>query len=238
MDLKGRGRLHPVPLVAGLVASLIGVLLGNWQVGRAVDKEHLRDRIAAAAEAPAVPLAVARVEEWQAVAVAGEWLPAGAILLDNRLQAGRPGYHALAPLKLEGSGAVVLVNRGWVAAGADRRQLPAVPEARGPVRLEGVVRRPEAKPFTLAERPGEGRLWQVLDLPAYRQAFGLPVAEVMVFQTSPAADGLVRDWPRPDAGIERHRGYAVQWYGLAAAAAVMTGVYGLRSVRRKALESL
>jgi len=67
-----------------------------------------------------------------------------------------------------------------------------------------------------------------VDIPAYRRSSGLPVADFIVQQNNPAADGLLRDWPRPDVGVDRHRGYAVQWYGLALAAAVMTGVHGFR----------
>ena len=31
-----------------------------------------------------------------------------------------------------------------------------------------------------------------------------------------AASGFVRDWPRPDERAERHRSYALQWFGFAA----------------------
>jgi cytochrome oxidase assembly protein ShyY1 len=209
--------------------------LGNWQVGRAEEKRLLAERWAHAAAVPAVPLDGLEPADGQVVSLAGEWLSGGGIYLDNRVHGGRPGYHVLAPLRLADSARVVLVNRGWVAAGPDRTRLPAVPGGTGVVRLEGVVRQPELRPFTLAARAGEGRLWQVLDLPAYRAAFGLSVADILVLQTSPAGDGLVRDWPRPDAGVDRHKGYALQWYGLAAAAAVMTGLYVVRKWHRKEL---
>jgi cytochrome oxidase assembly protein ShyY1 len=44
---------------------------------------------------------------------------------------------------------------------------------------------------------------------------------VVIEQHSPAPDGLTRDWPRPDAGIEKHESYALQWYSLAALAVVL-----------------
>lgn len=226
-------RLHPVPVIAGLVVTLLGAQLGNWQLRRADEKVRLRDRIEAAAAAPAVPLDTASPAEWRGVRLVGEWVPGGTILLDNRLHEGRPGYFVLTPLRLAGEGGVVLVSRGWIAAGADRSRSPEVAGGRGPANVEGVVRYPQAQPFTLAQQAGMGRLWQVLDLPAYRQAFGLPVAEFVVYQTTPADDGLVRDWPRPDAGIDRHRGYALQWYGLATAAVVMTWLYVARNWNRK-----
>jgi cytochrome oxidase assembly protein ShyY1 len=44
---------------------------------------------------------------------------------------------------------------------------------------------------------------------------------IVVQQTSDADDGLARDWPRPDAGVDKHRIYALQWYSFAALAAVL-----------------
>lgn len=228
----GRPWVAMVPVVAGLALCFAGVQLGNWQLRRAAEKTELGERAAASAAAPATPLADQAPAEWQRVSLLGEWLPEGAVFLDNRVHQGRPGYHVLAPLRLA-SGEVVLVNRGWVAAAVDRSRLPEVAGGHGPAAVEGVVRHPEDKPFTLARDAGAGRLWQVLNLSAYRRAFGLPAAEFIVLQTGGQADGLVRDWPRPDAGVDRHRGYALQWYGLAATAAVTTGLYVLRKRSRK-----
>jgi surfeit locus 1 family protein len=39
-------------------------------------------------------------------------------------------------------------------------------------------------------------------------------------------------WPRPDAGVERHRGYAFQWYSLAALIAGLTVYFGGKALRR------
>lgn len=229
--------LQWIPVVAGIAVALVGVQLGNWQGRRAEDKTRLHEHLVAAAAAPAVPLQGTVVEAWQRVRLEGEWLPQGTIFLDNRMQAGRPGFYVLTPLRLGAGGETVLVSRGWVAAGPDRTRLPDLPAVTGAAQIEGVVRFPEGKPFTLSDHPGEGRLWQVLDLPAYRQVFHMPVLAFVVYQTSEGGDGLVRDWPSPDAGIDRHRGYALQWYGLAAAAAAMTGLYVRRTWWRKELKS-
>jgi cytochrome oxidase assembly protein ShyY1 len=43
-----------------------------------------------------------------------------------------------------------------------------------------------------------------------------------------ADDGLVRDWPSPSQGADKHRGYAFQWYGLAVAAFIFFIVTGFR----------
>jgi surfeit locus 1 family protein len=38
----------------------------------------------------------------------------------------------------------------------------------------------------------------------------------VVLQTQAEADGLRRDWPEINAGVEKHWGYAFQWFAMAA----------------------
>jgi cytochrome oxidase assembly protein ShyY1 len=102
----------------------------------------------------------------------------------------------------------------------------------GEVTINGRVRLPEAKPYTLADAPGEGARWQYVDLAAYRAWSKLAVIDEVLEQTDPSTDGLIRDWPRPDLGVDRHRGYAVQWFGLAALSAGLCGWFGWRRWRR------
>lgn len=224
--------LSMVPFLLGVVLTVAGVLLGNWQVRRAEDKMVLQSRSEASASRAVVFSGAGQPAPWQPVGLEGHWLAETFFLLDNRLHGGRPGYHvftALAPIR----GLPVLVNRGWVAAGRDRSQLPEVSTPQGKVVVEGRVRIPESRPFTLAGRPGDGRLWQVLDLAALRSATGQPLADYVVFQEGGGPDGLVREWPRPDSGVDRHWGYAVQWYGLAALAASLTVYFSFRQWRSR-----
>jgi surfeit locus 1 family protein len=36
-----------------------------------------------------------------------------------------------------------------------------------------------------------------------------------VVQTDPGSDGLLRDWPEINLGVDTHYGYAAQWFALA-----------------------
>jgi surfeit locus 1 family protein len=49
----------------------------------------------------------------------------------------------------------------------------------------------------------------------------LAMQPVVVLQTGKAPDGLVRDWPKPDAGVNTHRAYALQWYVMAVLAVAL-----------------
>lgn len=220
-----------LPFVAGLAVCVLTVQLGLWQTRRAEQKIALGARLEAAeASAPMVVGRVDGVEEWQPVSMRGVWLADRTILIDNRVHGGRPGYHVMTPLRLD-DGEVVLVRRGWVAVGPDRSIRPAIFTPEGEVRVIGRVRVPESKPFSLADHPGDNGLWQYLDLDAYAKAYGLSVAARIVEETDAANDGLVRDWPRPDLGVDRHRGYAVQWFGLATLAAGLCGWFGWKRWR-------
>jgi surfeit locus 1 family protein len=43
----------------------------------------------------------------------------------------------------------------------------------------------------------------------------------------------LRHWPRLAAGVEKHHGYALQWFALAALIAALTAFFGLRALRRR-----
>lgn len=226
-------RLHPVPLAAGIAVALLTLQLGNWQTRRAAEKDAMQVRFRTAAEQPSAPLGPGLPSEWQQVTLRGTWLPERSILLDNRVYHGRPGFHVLTPLRMAGQGGIVLVNRGWIPAGHDRRSLPAVSTPPGDVIVEGRVRLPGARPFTLGDESAapSGAPWQTLDLARFRTVTGLAVSDFHVQQSGTAPDGLVRDWPEPYAGVERHRAYAVQWYSLAALAALLTLWYVWNALR-------
>jgi surfeit locus 1 family protein len=158
----------------------------------------------------------------------GEFLAERTVLLDNKLRGGRPGYEVVTPLRLA-DGIHVLVNRGWVEAGVRREHLPDVKTPSGRMRIEGVLLTRLPQPLQLGEE-GKGRVRQRLDLKAFAAETGLALQSFVIEQHSAAADGLVREWPRPDAGIEKHESYALQWYSLAALAAVLGIVFSFRRV--------
>jgi cytochrome oxidase assembly protein ShyY1 len=58
-------------------------------------------------------------------------------------------------------------------------------------------------------------VWQNLDIARIAASSGLPLVPYIIEQTGEAPDGLVRNWPAPDFGIEQHRSYMVQWYSFA-----------------------
>ena len=220
---------------------LVAVSLGNWQLRRAEEKQALQERLdnrgrGAALQLPSRPVEVKDVE-YARVSLRGEFLPQHTILLDNRVRNGVAGYEALTPVRIEGGELCVLVNRGWIAAGPRRGVLPEFPTPAGPQSLEGIALVPGGRYFEFASEHAAGKktgaaapVWQNLDFERYAQTTRLTLQPFLVRQISASDDGLARMWERPDRGVDIHRGYAFQWYSLAALILVLYVVLNLRSI--------
>lgn len=227
MPNDARGAVRPsgavrrvLPTLAMLAVVALCIAAGNWQRGRMLQKQALGERLAAAAAEPVVPLP-GGIGDWSTwryrqVELAGRYDAAHQILIDNKVHAGRAGYHVVTPLALA-DGRAVLVDRGYVPAGATRADLPAAPPPAGEIRVRGRVNLPPADYVELREAPPQGAVWQNLDPARFAASTGLAVLPIVVEATD-GDDGLVRDWPRPDVGVEKHLIYMVQWYAFAALA--------------------
>ena len=224
-----------LPGVLALIAIALTVSLGNWQSRRAEEKlalgRELDDGARHAVRALPPSMVDARGYEFGRVSARGEYSARHAILLDNKVLRGVPGYQVLTPLKISGGDTYVLVNRGWVAAGARRESPPSVQTPAGALEVEGVAVVPSSHILELDAKTEEGIVWQNLVLERYAKWSGLKLQPFVLQQTSDAADGLVRAWARPDTGADKHRGYAFQWYALAATILV---IYVVLSFKRAA----
>jgi surfeit locus 1 family protein len=146
------------------------------------------------------------------------------VFLDNRQMSGRPGFFVVTPLRLEDSDVTVLVQRGWAARDAmDRTRVPDVRRESGPVTVKGHIAPPPLRLYDFGEA-ASGAIRQNLDTVAYANEFKLVLKPLSVVQDADGApdDGLLRLWTRPDAGIQKHYGYAFQWFALCA---LMSGLY-------------
>jgi surfeit locus 1 family protein len=220
-------------MTAAMIAfCALTVSLGLWQTRRAAEKEAWpasRDRLAA--EPPmALPARLVATDAvaLRRVAARGEYSERYTILLDNRVHRGRVGYYVLAPLRISGGEVHVLVNRGWVAAGRTRDELPQIATPAGVQSVAGVAVVPPQRVYELGADPAPGRVWQNLVLDRYRVWSGLALQPVVIEQTNDAGDGLLREWGRADAGADKHRAYALQWFSLAILTIVLYVVLNLK----------
>jgi surfeit locus 1 family protein len=186
------------------------IALGNWQARRADEKR-----------------ALAAQREKQRISLSGTFRPEYTVYLDNKTRHQRAGYEVVTPLRVDGEH--VLVNRGWIEAGKTRDALPRVRTPPGSVRVEGIALEKLPRMMQLKEDP-KSKVRQSLDLGEFAAQSGLRLRPYFLEQHSAADDGLLREWPRPDAGVEKHESYSLQWYSFAALTAALFIVLSFRRV--------
>lgn len=227
-----RPGLLPSLLVLALLPLLIG--LGSWQLQRAGEKRLLLAEQAARSQAPALDLRELETGDpaFRRVRLVGAFDAAHSLLLDNRQRGGRVGVELLQPFLDRPSGRWVLVNRGWLPW-PDRRVPPAFDTPAGELSLLATVYRPPGAAFLLGEAGstvGWPRLVNAVDAPAlWRELRRDGLGDELRLQPGPAS--YVGDWPAVNMGPEKHLGYAVQWFALAA---TLLGLYlwlGLKQAR-------
>lgn len=233
-DLEFRFSLWPALAAAAGIA--LTVALGNWQLGRGQEKNELRARIDRLAAGPAIHVSATELGaddvQLRRVEALGVFEPKYAVLIDNRVRHGAAGYHVVMPLKLGVDGRYVLVNRGWIAAERDRSSLPVVKTPAGPVTVTGMALVPGRRFLELSGKVTEGRVWQNLTIERYRQVMPIAIQPFLIQQDAAGApdDALVREWDPPDLGVDKHYGYAFQWFALAVLILVF---YLVTHVKRK-----
>ncbi len=210
-----------LPLVLGL---------GVWQLQRANYKQGLQDTYFDQLGGLAIPLAeMPQRVGFSRVRVTGHYESAQ-YLLDNRVREGRQGYWLFSPFVTR-AGARIMVNRGWLAAPRLRTDLLALTETpAGEVNISGMLW-PDTGTTPLfgrraieVIRPLLYRM-QRLDWPELTAL--QPALQATELRLDPGQTGVLTAAPQVfDFRVARHIGYAMQWFGLAAALSIGYVVYG------------
>lgn len=221
-----------VVLLAAVAGTVLTANLGAWQLRRAAQKVALQAALDTRSQLPALDAASlarsasdAELQHYRTVHLRGQWVSGHTVFLDNRQMDARVGFYVVTPLRREHGAGTVLVQRGWVARDfVDRARLPSIPTPTGVVEIDGVIAPPPARLYEFAASP-PGPIRQNLDLERFAAETGLSLAPLSVQQIDSAAsagDGLLRQWPHPAVDVQKHYGYAFQWFALSA---LMAGLY-------------
>jgi surfeit locus 1 family protein len=230
-------------LLAALVGMTVTASLGRWQLGRAAQKQAIAQARHDQAALPELDgrtltqIGQSTLERdallYRRLALKGVWLTGHTVYLDNRQMHGRPGFYVVTPLRLQDSDAVVLVQRGWVPRNfQDRTALPVIDTADGPVMLQGQLVPWPSKVYDFGEVE-TGAIRQNLVFEDYRLQTRLPLLELSIQQTDADSEGLQRAWPEIASGVEKHYGYAFQWFGLGGLIALLYVWFQIVQPRRK-----
>lgn len=215
-----------------MVLATIFASLGSWQVKRKAEKQTLFDRFE---NAPLLNIgdALEQGERFALVSANGQFDTERHVLLDNRILDGRAGVHVLTPFTLE-DGRSLLVNRGWLPLPADRRSLPEVPTDDAPRVITGRLNRlpsdgPRVGDADVLTTNNWPQLVTYLDLTTVEDALGLTLLPWLVQLDADQDEGFDgRQWRAAVMPPEVHGAYALQWFGLMAAAIIIWITLGLR----------
>ena len=220
-----------VVLLVALAAMALALRLGFWQLDRAAQKIALQTALddrgrepplsAAdlARDAAAVPAQTSR-----RVRLAGTWTADRTVYLDNRQMDGKVGFFVVTPLRLEGRRESVLVQRGWVARNFEQRtRLPSVTTPAGRVEVVGRIAAAPSRMYEF-DAAASGPIRQNVEVASFARETGLELLPLAVLESAtdtPSGDGLERHWPPPATDVQKHYGYAFQWFAIAAVIAVL-----------------
>ena len=221
-------KLRLALLTAGaLIGLAVTFSLGRWQLSRAAQKEALYAAIQSQHTRPPVGLAdltgpvKADALLHRQVRLRGQWVAQKTVFLDNRQMHDLTGFYVVTPLKLTGSNTTILVQRGWVARNfLNRTALPVVDSPAGEIEVLGRMAPPPSKLYAF-KGVEAGAIRQNLDLADFSMETGLALLPMSVLQSGPTEGLLQRDWPPANLGVEKHYGYAFQWFGLCALIAIL-----------------
>lgn len=201
-------------------------MLSRWQFHRLDERRAENAGITTHADAAPVPVAevmsagadpasIGPEQEWRELTATGVYEPAGEQLVRRRPLEGENGFWVVTPLRLA-DGAVLLVNRGWVAAGADAMTSPEVPAPPGgTVTVTGRLRASQTADASARDLPAG----QVTDLDVRAAAVDGPVypgyLELVSSDPPETGDPAVRPLPLPPLDEGPHLSYALQWIAFA-----------------------
>ncbi|MBU2978373.1 SURF1 family protein [Alteromonas sp. C1M14] len=232
MNINERYTLFPTTALIGM-AIIAMICLGFWQLDRMHQKEIRLASITQKSQQSAISLDALDprredIRDYQ-VGFNGEVDTSQLLYLDNRVESGRVGFDIIAPVVTNEG--IVLVNFGWVEAPLSREYLPRVNIRQGFRHFHGRITVPQNNPVvreTLTAGAAFPAIIQQVDIAFIRKLTGMNIAPFVVELTTPTEGEFVRSWQPVVMPPQKHLGYAIQWFGLAAAAG-MVGYFALTS---------
>ncbi len=206
-------------LALTLVFAVACGLLSWWQWARRAETADANHRIEQNYDA--TPRAIGELiperdgwddaHEWAQVRLVGEYLPADAVLVRNRVLGSTPGFEQLVPFRQD-DGTLVVVDRGWLPLGDGEHSLPDAIPAPPAGEVTVVVRLRTSEPELPGRSTPAGQIASI-DVPTiltglgdgYTGVYGLLASEDPAAADTPAAS------PRPDEDEGMHLSYALQW---------------------------
>jgi surfeit locus 1 family protein len=233
-----------------LAGAAVMVRLGIWQLDRLQQRRAFNVRVIEQQKEESLLLDAPKIDfdlyslEFRQVVVSGEYLPEDEIVLRNQVWPGEfgseLGARLFTPLRIEGSEAAILVDRGWIPEN-DLQNLEQFNEV-GTVTVYGQLRRDETDfdlvavlrpdPPLAANEPRR-QIWNSLDLDRIAAQMEIELLPVYVqrFPGGEQDNPPYASAPALDLSEGPHLGYAIQWFSFAGLLLAGYPIYVSRQAR-------
>lgn len=226
--------VKPRPLM--VILTLLGVAfflrLGFWQLSRAAEKDLLLAEFQSGNQVSQQTLTQAlvqlRAQRFARVEMRGKFLPVPTVLLDSQREGGNIGvtvFNAFQPYAEPGDDPLIqlpamLISRGFLPIPPDRSAFPSPEVPVGDVYLTGMLAPPPSSGIrlsadTLSTLTSNRLLATRIETDALALKFATPLLPQVLQLDATSPYGYVRNWKPANFGPEKHRGYALTWFGLA-----------------------
>lgn len=220
-----------------MVAFFILINLGLWQLSRADEKQQLEQYLSERETATLIPITSVNTSQYEyltGLRVTGSFTPIEGryLLLDNQTYEGKVGYLGYQLMALE-NGKYVLMEIGFVSSNGDRNQLPLFNWLSQPIALPGRLYQRSSNPLSHdlhLELTSPHRI-QNLNIQQLANAWNMDI-EPYVVQPQSSSWPYTQPWVPVPLSSEKHFGYAVQWFSMALALAILSAWVLIRALRK------
>lgn len=218
-----------VPSILILATMAFLVSLGFWQLDRADQKRTIEASIQKA-NTGVVELIVNQNEllnkEYYEVRLQGSYIGDKQFIYDNQIVDQASGYYVLTPFVLTDQSNAIMINRGFIPWNGRRDQLDdiAVDSAFREIKIQvsRPIKRIELKTSDISNQFPV--LIQAIDFDVIEEISSTSFVDVIGLLDPSSDDGFVRKWEPYTGSIEKHIGYAIQWFLMA----LVLGIIGIR----------
>lgn len=233
-------------LILTVAVFVMLVKLGLWQLARGEEKTRLLAQMEA--RQSLLPLSFEQLQlKIDKEGVTGYRLQVHVIpassqiwLLDNQIYQGQVGYLAFQPLQVAAGQPWLLVELGFVAASSHRDELPHISPLSGELNIEGRLYQKQINPLSqaLMAETGTSVRFQNLNIPEMAQLLGHPLLDAVLQPDELPALALPHPWQPFPLSAQKHWGYALQWFSMAAVFAGLMLWQGIKYVKRHSAETI
>jgi surfeit locus 1 family protein len=165
-------------------------------------------------------------KEYYEVRLQGSYVSDKQFIYDNQIVDQASGYYVLTPFVLTGQSNAIMINRGFIPWNGRRDQLADIAVDYAPreikIQVSKPIKRIELKTSDISNQFPV--LIQAIDFDVIEEISSTSFVRVIGLLDPSSADGFVRKWEPYTGSIEKHIGYAIQWFLMA----LVLGIIGIR----------